>query len=135
VTRPAAEIDERLVTQAGYAQAGYVLTGEPKLLDARIKPAHAFDLANGKLGAIELVARVAGASVARATLLDLATDLTNQTNRMASVTAGLNWWPVQNIRISVNGVREQYVGGVLFLPGGSRRHHLYGVLGRFQVDF
>jgi phosphate-selective porin len=135
VTRPGAAVDERLLIKAGYAQAGFILTGEDKILDARIKPAHPFDLGKGDLGAFELVARMAYAAVERGTLLNLATDLAGNTNRMGSVTLGLNWWPVQNIRFSIDGIREKYYGGVLFLPGGTRESHLYGVLGRFQVDF
>jgi len=135
VTRPSAGVDERLITKAWYAQAGIVLTGEEKLLDNRIRPAHPFDPENGDLGAIELVARVALASLERDTLLHLATDLTGQTNRMGSVTIGMNWWPVQNIRVSLDGICEQYYGGVVFQPGGSRKERLYGILARFQVDF
>jgi phosphate-selective porin len=136
VTRPSAAIDERLVTKAWYAQAGVILTGEEKILDARIRPAHPFDLATGDFGAFEFVARVARVTLDQGTLLDLATDLTNQTNRMGSATVGFNWWPVQNIRISIDGIREDYYGGVVFiLPGGPRITHLYGLLARFQVDF
>jgi len=134
VTRPATGIDERLITKAWYAQAGFVLTGEDKLLDARIKPAHPLDLAKGDFGALELVARVALASLERSTLLALATDLVNQTNRMGSVTVGMNWWAVPNIRVSIDGIREQYCGGGVFMPGGARESQLYGVLARFQVD-
>ena len=135
VTRPAAGVDERLITRAWYAQVGFVLTGEDKLLDNRVRPAHPFDPANGSFGAIEVVGRVALASLERDTLNRLATDLVNQTNRMGSVTVGLNWWQAQNVRVSIDGIREQYYGGILFLPGGRRESHLYGVLARFQVDF
>jgi phosphate-selective porin len=135
VIRPAAGVDEQLITKAWYVQAGYVLTGEDKLLDQRLRPARPLDPLNGAFGAIELVARVAMASLERDTLLRLATDLTNQTNRMGSVTVGLNWWQSQNIRVSIDGIREQYYGGIVFLPGGRRESHLYGVLARFQVDF
>ncbi|MBI3856307.1 MAG: hypothetical protein HY293_11515 [Planctomycetes bacterium] len=135
VTRPAAGVDERLITKAWYAQAGCVLTGEDKLLDARIKPAHPVDLSKGDFGAFELVARVALASIERATLLNLATDLVNQTNRVGSVTVGMNWWLAQNVRVSIDGIREQYYGGINFIPGVTRETHLYGVLARFQVDF
>src|SRR6185295_256471 len=128
VTRPAAGVNERLISKAWYAQAGWILTGEDKKLDARVRPLHPFNLEQGGYGAFELVARVAMASLERGTLQSLATDLTNQTNRMGSVTVGMNWWPVQNIRISLDGIREQYYGGVVFLPGGARESHLYGIL-------
>ncbi len=134
-TRPATGIDERLLIKAWYAQAGYVLTGEEKTLDARIRPTHNFDPSQGYIGAVELVSRVALGSAERGTLLDLATDLTNQTNRMGSVTVGMNWWPVPNMRFSLDGICEQYYGGVLFQPTNVRESRLYGVLGRFQVDF
>jgi phosphate-selective porin OprO/OprP len=135
VTRPGAAVDERLLIKAGYAQAGFILTGEDKILDARIKPAHPFDLGKGDFGAFELVARMAYAAVERGTLLNLVTDLGSNTNRMGSVTVGMNWWPVQNIRFSIDGIHEKYYGSILFLPGGTRESHLYGVLARFQVDF
>jgi phosphate-selective porin len=135
VTRPAAGVDERLLIKAWYAQAGCILTGEDKTLDARIRPAHNFDPSAGYYGALELVSRVACGSAERATLLDLATDLTNQTNRMGSVTVGMNWWPVPNIRVSLDGICEQYYGGVVFQPTTVREERLYGVIARFQVDF
>lgn len=134
VTRPAAGVDERLLIKAWYAQAGYVLTGEDKILDARIKPLHPFG-SDGGWGAIELVSRVALGSLERGTLEDLATDLVANTNRMASVTIGMNWWPVQNIRFSIDGIREEYYGGINFQPTNVRESHLYGILARFQVDF
>jgi phosphate-selective porin len=133
VTR--AGVDERLLIKAWYAQAGYILTGEDKTLDARIRPAHNFDPSEGHWGALELVSRVALGSAERGTLLALATDLTNNTNRMGSVTVGMNWWTTQNVRISLDGIREQYYGGVLFQPTNVRESHLYGILARFQVDF
>ncbi len=135
VTRPAAGVDEHLLIKAWYAQAGVVLTGEDKLLDARIKPIRPFDLGQGHFGAIELVSRVALGSVERETLEDLATDLVANTNRMGSVTVGMNWWPVQNVRFSIDGIREQYYGGIAFPPTGARESRLYGILARFQVDF
>jgi len=133
VTRPAAGVDERLLTKAWYVQAGCVLTGEDKLLDARIKPLH--PVGGSGFGAVELVARIALGSLERGTLEALATDFTANTNRMGSVTIGMNWWPVQNIRVSIDGIREQYYGGITFPPENSRESHLYGILARFQVDF
>jgi phosphate-selective porin len=135
VTRPVAGVDERLLIKAWYAQAGYILTGESKTLDARIRPAHNFDPAEGHWGAVELVSRVACGSAERGTLLDLATDLSSNTNRMGSVTLGANWWTTPNVRISLDGIREQYYGGVVFQPTNVRESCLYGVLARFQVDF
>ena len=135
VTRPTAAVDERLLIQAWYAQAGVVLTGEDKLLDARIKPLHPFNLSEGHLGALELVARVALGSVERDTLEALATDLVANTNRMGAVTVGMNWWPVQNVRFSIDGIREKYYGGITVPPTNVRESHLYGILARFQVDF
>lgn len=133
VTRPTAGVDERLLIKAWYAQAGVVLTGEDKLLDARLKPRR--PLGDGGFGAVELVGRVALGSLERDTLEALATDLVANTNRMGSATFGMNWWPVQNIRISLDGIREQYYGGITFPPDGRRESHLYGILARFQVDF
>ncbi|HVE42424.1 MAG TPA: porin [Planctomycetota bacterium] len=135
VTRPTANVDERLLIKAWYAQAGYVLTGEDKLLDARIKPLRPFNPGEAHFGAFELVARVALGSLERGTLEALATDLVANTNRMGSVTVGMNWWPVQNVRFSIDGIREQYYGGITFPPTNVRESHLYGILARFQVDF
>jgi phosphate-selective porin OprO and OprP len=135
VTRPSAGVDERLLVKAWYAQAGVVLTGEDKVLDKPVLPARPFDPGAGDWGAVELVARVASASVERGTLLALATDLGSQTNRMQSVTVGLNWWPAPNVRVSIDGIREEYAGGIVFMPGGNRESHLYGMLVRFQTNF
>jgi phosphate-selective porin len=135
VTRPAAGVDERLLTRAWYVQAGCILTGEEKDLDRRLVPLHPLDFREGGIGAVELVARMSAASLERATLMNLGTDLNNQTNRMAGLTVGLNWWPVRNVRVSVDGVREDYYRGIVFMPSGNREKHLYGMLLRFQTDF
>jgi hypothetical protein len=54
---------------------------------------------------------------------------------MGSVTIGMNWWPVQNIRVSIDGIREQYYGGITFPPRTVAKATCTGSWLAFQVDF
>lgn len=90
--------------EGGYAQAGYVLTGETRsynLANAAyggINPAHPFSLEGGGWGAWEIGAR--------ASTIDLNDQLGMPTGiaggRQTIYTAGLNWYPNRNVRFLIN---------------------------------
>lgn len=126
---------EDLLEILGYwAAATVVLTGEQKLPNTRLAPLHPFSLKDGNWGAFELFAKVGTASLERQELSDMAVDFTQNSNRVTSITFGVNWWPTANVRFSLNYVGDNYHQGVQF---SNTRHgsHLSGVLARFQVDF
>jgi phosphate-selective porin OprO/OprP len=90
--------------QGGYAQAGYVLTGETHVYNpasasySGIKPAHPFSLDGGGWGAWEIAGRVS--------MIDLNNQLGTATGiaggRQTVYTAALNWYVNGNIRFMFN---------------------------------
>jgi phosphate-selective porin OprO and OprP len=123
-----------LRTVGYYGTATVVLTGEDKLPNARLVPLRPLNINEGTWGAVELIARYAGVSLSRPELQDLLVDFTQNSNRVRSFTLGVNWWPMQNTRFSVDYVSEHYFQGIQ-MSGAHHRSHLNGVLARFQVDF
>jgi len=117
-----------------YGTATVVLTGEDKTPNTRLVPLHPFSIKEGGWGAVELVARFAAVSLSRDDLADMGVDLTQNTNRVSSITFGANWWTTPNVRFSLDYIGENYYQGVQ-LSGGHHGSHLHGVLARFQVDF
>ncbi len=123
-----------LRTTGYYGTATVVLTGEKKFPNARFVPLHPLNIKEGDWGGVELIGRFAAVSMSRDELNDLAVDFTQNSNRVSSITLGVNWWPTQNTRFSVDYVAENYYQGVQ-LAGSKHGSHLNGVLARFQVDF
>jgi phosphate-selective porin OprO/OprP len=90
--------------QGGYAQAGYVLTGETHAYNSAtasyggIKPAHPFSLDGGGWGAWEIAAR--------ASTIDLNNQLGTTTGiaggRQTVYTAALNWYVNGNVRFMLD---------------------------------
>jgi phosphate-selective porin OprO/OprP len=126
---------EGLLRSRGYYAVGtVVLTGEKKTPNTRLVPLQPLNIKEGHWGALELVARFANVSLSRDELNDMAVDLAQNSNRVSEVTLGVNWWPTQNTRFSLDYVGENYHQGVQ-LSGTHHGSHLNGVLARFQVDF
>jgi len=123
-----------LQTLGYWAAATVVLTGEKKLPNTRLVPLRPLNPKEGSWGALELVARIGTASLSRSELNDMGVDLTQNTNRVTSISAGINWWTTQNTRFSLDYVGENYHQGFQ-TTGTSHRSHLNGLLARFQVDF
>lgn len=123
-----------LKTMGYYGEAAFVVTGEDRLPNARIVPKNPFNLKNGTFGALELAARFGAVSLDREVLTDLTTNFAANSNRVSSFTLGFNWWLVQNVKISMDYIGENYYQGVQLstLHHGS---HANGVLAHFQVDF
>ncbi len=120
-----------------YGEAVFVVTGEDRIPNARIVPLHPFSLADGGFGALELAVRVGTVSMDRKTLQDFGGAVgpgTGNSNRAQSYTAGFNWWPVQNVKMSLDYIGENYFNDIA-LSGNHSASHAHGVLARFQVDF
>jgi phosphate-selective porin OprO/OprP len=137
------EEDHFLATRAYYAQVTYIVTGEEKIPDSRISPAHNFDPSVGGWGAVELGVRYSGVAVDRHRLNDLNPAgnviAAGNSNHVSVLTFGPNWWLTQNVRWAFNWVREHYAEGVTFLDsspsGSSHRVNLGGLLTQIQIDF
>lgn len=123
-----------LQTIGYYAEAAYVITGEDRLPNSRLVPKNPFNLSQGHWGALELAARYGAVALDREVLTDLGTNFATNSNRVSEFTFGFNWWPVQNVRFSMDYIAEDYHQGVQ-LSAGHHGSHLNGVLCRFQVDF
>jgi phosphate-selective porin OprO/OprP len=132
---PAAGKNGLLATTGYYGEGAFVLTGEDRIPNARLVPLHPFSLSDGGWGALEVVARFGDVALDRHTVADVfGVNMAQNSNRVSSVTFGFNWWPVQNVRLSLDYIGENYYQGVQLstLHHGS---HENGVLARFQVDF
>jgi len=135
--------DHFLATRAYYAQVTYIVTGEEKIPDARISPAHNFEPSVGGWGAVELGVRYSGVAVDRHRLNDLnpAGNIiaAGNSNHVSVLTVGANWWLTKNVRWAFNWVHEHYAEGVTFLDtsptGSSHRVNLGGLLTQVQIDF
>lgn len=125
-------LHETVPTTAWSATFTWILTGEEKLPETRITPAHPFDLEGG-WGAVELAFRVADARVSNR-LGDVGVNLAGQSLEVTSYSAGVNWWLTRNVRVSADVVREDYHGDINFGAAGNRSA-LLGFLARFQIDF
>ncbi|MBI3858292.1 MAG: hypothetical protein HY293_21625, partial [Planctomycetes bacterium] len=123
-----------LATTGYYVETAFVVTGEDRTPNARLVPKNVFSLKDGGWGALELVGRIGTVSLDREILGDLATNFAVNSNRVTSITLGFNWWPVQNVRLSLDYIGDNYYQGVQ-LSGSHHGSHVNGVLARFQVDF
>lgn len=120
---PVEEGDEPTFT-AYYVMGSYFLTGESRPYSGgafgRPKPKRKFDLAKGTMGAFEVAARLSW--------IDLSEDNGGEER---NITLGLNWYPHNNARVTLNYVAV-YVDGT--------KHDFDNeftsiVSMRFQVDF
>jgi len=126
--------DSLIATTGYYGTVTCLLTGENKIPDGRVVPLHPFNLSEGSWGAFELVAKYGVASLERDKLVDMGVDMTQNSNRVGEWIFGFNWWPVQNVRVALNYIAEDYHQGVLW-AAGDHRSHLHGLLAHFQLDF
>ncbi len=98
-------IEDDIEWSAYYLQVTYLLTGEAKTLENRIKPKESFSLSKGTWGAFELAFRIASIEA------DGAFDsgyLSAQNESVQQITFGINWWMTQNFRLMLNYNHEIY---------------------------
>ncbi len=108
-----------------YAQAGYTILGTPRQYSAKDgvwgvpKPAESFDPRAGNFGAVEVGARYS--------TVDLnSSDVRGGVQRIW--TAGVNWWPVEPIRFSLQYEHAD-------IDGGRSPRSIDIVAGRAQLQF
>jgi phosphate-selective porin OprO/OprP len=130
---PAAK-NNLLATTGYYVEAVFVVTGEDRIPNARLVPKNPFSLSDGGFGALEIAARTGTASMDRKTLIDDGVAMANNSNRARSMSAGINWWPVQNVKFSVDYIGEFYFYDIT-LATGHTGETAHGILAHFQVDF
>jgi len=128
-----------LATMGYYTEAAFVLTVEDRLPNARLQPKTPFSISEGGWGAVELAARFGAVSLDHNVLEDIGVVLGRNgganSNRAQSWTMGVNWWPVANVRFSVDYIGEYYGSDGVQLSPLHHGSHVNGMLARFQVDF
>lgn len=81
-----------------YVQATWLLTGEDKPLENRVKPKNNLDPANGGWGAFELAARLAMVKVADEAI-DAGIMAAGENQDTQEIAVGLNWWWAPNVAL------------------------------------
>ena len=108
-----------------YVQAAYAVLGEPRKWSPSIgawgapKPSEPFNLQAGQLGAVEVGARF---STVNLNSLDV------NGGRQNVVSAGVNWWPIEQVRLSLMYEHAD-------ISGGRSPRNLDAVAVRAQLQF
>jgi hypothetical protein len=112
-----------------------MLTGEDQAVDRRVPPATPVDFPGPGWGSLDVHVRAAGAVVDKDALEALGTDLARYTNRLTTYAFGFNWWSMSNVRISLEGILEDYHQSIAVNSAAEASRSLTGILMRFQIDF
>lgn len=126
---PASDFD----ISAGYVAATWLLTGEEKTLESRIKPSANLNPLEGKWGAVELAARycvIDASDVRDAGLLAAAANAEAQ-----EFTLGLNWWWTHNMVLRMNWEHVRFEEDLPVGSGDSLDDSQDIFYVRWQVDF
>jgi phosphate-selective porin OprO and OprP len=118
---------------AWYVSASFILTGEEKPLENRIKPKNNFSPLNGEWGAFELAARWAvidGRNGIDAGLAPAGAQL-----KVTEYTFGLNWWWSPNVALRIDWERLTYDVDRTFGNLGAARRTADEIYVRWQIDF
>lgn len=123
--------------QGGYAQAGYVLTGESRTYNAAnaayngVKPAHPFSLDGGGWGAWEIAGRFS--------TIDLNDQLATPTGiaggRQTVYTLALNWYVNGNVRFMLDYLHGDIIKQTSAVNSGDAGARFDAVAMRTQVAF
>lgn len=120
----------RLTNIAWQAAAYYVLTGEKNSFK-HIAPSRSFNLANGQIGALELVARYSELRVDDDAFPTFA-DPAKSANRAKAWAAGFNWYLNPKVRIQANYEQTRFTGGA---TGNQDREQEKIILSRVEVAY
>jgi len=118
---------------AWYISASFILTGEEKPLENRIKPRNNFNPLEGTWGAFELAARWAvldGRNGIDAGLAPVGAQL-----KVTEYTLGLNWWWTPNVALRIDWERLTYDEDRTFGNLGALRRTADEIYIRWQIDF
>jgi phosphate-selective porin len=109
-----------------YVAATFLLTGEDKKPEARVVP-------KGDWGAVELALRFANVTVDNAVDAGIVTVPLGNSEEVQTITFGVNWWITRMVRVSLNGVIENFDDEIAF--DSREEDSLFGLLFRGQIDF
>jgi phosphate-selective porin OprO/OprP len=130
----AASPREDLRTTAWSAQASWLITGEKKLIEARVVPIQPFDPSTGTWGSFEVAARVDRVHIDDDIFTLGIAPAAGNANVVTGYSLGVNWYLTRNIRISPNLYWEVTDDPVTFAGGRTDAHFFGGIL-RFQLEF
>lgn len=126
--------DENVSTLGWMVQGTWVLTGERKPMEARLKPAAPFDPGAGTWGAFEVAVRISAVEVGDDIFdLGVASAATNA-REVTEVAVGINWYLNDWVRISPAIAVESFGDDVTFADGRTE-DSAAGFIIRFQVVF
>ncbi len=124
---------------ATYVQATFLLTGEAKPLENRVKPARNFSFKDGGWGAFELALRYAFIEVRDADTAGVlvVTAPFTPNEKCTEITFGVNWWMTPNVRLTIDFTQYTFgeempvsASGVIDELGSEKL-----VISRLQIDF
>jgi len=121
---------------AWYVQATFLLTGEAKPLENRIKPANNFSLSQGTWGAFELAFRIANLDTSDGEIengVGVVAATANQETR--EITVGINWWWSPNVALRLNYERFSFDEDLVIATGSRHEDTLDVFMLRWQIDF
>ncbi len=107
-------VNQEIITATGtgdfditgyYFQVTYLLTGETKPLENRVKPNKPFSIKDGGMGAWELAFRIANLDASDG---DVDAIPTANNQKVDEITVGVNWWLTQNFRVMLNYERFEF---------------------------
>lgn len=114
-------------------QGTFLLTGEEKALENRVKPKNNLNPLEGGWGAFELAARYAMVDVSDAEDAGLIAATANQ--KTSQVTVGLNWWWTSNMCVRINWEHLMFDEDLAIGKGDSPEGTQDIFYVRWQVDF
>ena len=121
--------------QGGYAQAGYVLTGEDASFKG-VKPSQPYAIGGDGFGAVELVARVGNLSIDDDAFVDTAaTRLANpdvSAKKADSYGVGVNWYLTQNAKLTADYNETRFEGGA---AAGADRNTEKALFTRLTIQY
>lgn len=123
--------DESFQINGWYFQVSYLLTGEAKPIENRVKPAKPFNLDKGDWGAFEVAIRIANLDAGDADGTFIISSTTNQ--KVQELTLGVNWWWTQNTRLVVDFFNFSFDEDIVFANGDHGDLKAFYV--RWQIDF
>ena len=105
----------RLLRNTGWnAMASFVLTGEDASFDGPT-PAHSFDLEEGHIGAVEIAVRATELHIDSHAFPTFA-DPTKSARNAFELAAGLNWYPIRQLKLVTDFARTTFRGGAVNGP-------------------
>jgi phosphate-selective porin OprO/OprP len=117
-----------------YVQGSYILTGEDKPLENRIKPRNNLNLSEGNLGAFELAARFSVLDTSDGEDAGVVAITANQ--KTQEIVIGLNWWWTHNIALRLNWVHLGYDEDRIGIKTGNEDDDSQDIFYvRWQIDF